>query len=181
MAGASLFLHDAIKDAFLEGLIEARQRLTLGDGLAPETLIGPLISGPQRRKVRGFIETAEAEGAKVIYAGETPGGTGHFIGPTIVCDVKPKMQIAQQEVFGPVLAVQTFGDDERVWPKPSMTPSMAFQARSGPRICTAPTASPSASTAAGWGSISMPPSRPKPPLAATGSPVGAGESSAARG
>jgi phenylacetaldehyde dehydrogenase len=112
MAGTRLFLHEAIKDAFLEGLIEATQRLTVGDGLAPETMIGPLISGPQRRKVMGFIETAQAEGAKVIYAGETPDGPGHFVGPTIVANVTPKMQIAQEEVFGPVLAVQTFGDDE---------------------------------------------------------------------
>jgi phenylacetaldehyde dehydrogenase len=112
MAGTRLFVHEAVKDAFLERLIQFTQTLPIGDGLSPETFIGPLISAAHRQKVLGFIAAAEAEGAKLLYAGATPDGPGHFVGPTIIGDVTPKMQIAQQEVFGPVLAVQSFCDDE---------------------------------------------------------------------
>jgi phenylacetaldehyde dehydrogenase len=112
MAGTRLFVHEDVKDAFLERLVHFTQALPIGDGLLPETFIGPLISAAHRQKVIGFIATAEAEGAKLLYAGETPEGPGHFVGPTILVDVTPKMQIAQQEIFGPVLAVQSFGHDE---------------------------------------------------------------------
>jgi phenylacetaldehyde dehydrogenase len=112
MAGTRLFVHEAIRDEFLERLTRFTEGLPVGDGLLPDTFIGPLISAPHRRKVSGFIETAEAEGAKVLHAGKTPDGPGYFVGPTIIGSVTPSMQIAREEVFGPVLAVQTFGDDE---------------------------------------------------------------------
>jgi phenylacetaldehyde dehydrogenase len=111
MAGTRLFIHEAVKDEFLERLIGFTQTLPIGDGLLPDTFIGPLISAPHRRKVLGFIDAAKTEGGKVLYAGRTP-DLGHFVGPTIVGDVTHEMQIAREEVFGPVLAVQTFGDDE---------------------------------------------------------------------
>jgi phenylacetaldehyde dehydrogenase len=112
MAGTRLFLHRAVKDAFLERLIEVARSLPVGDGLAPETFIGPLISAPHRRRVLDFVAGAKAEGARVLWAGDTPDGPGHFVGPTLVGEVTPGMRIAREEVFGPVLAVQTFGDDE---------------------------------------------------------------------
>jgi phenylacetaldehyde dehydrogenase len=112
MAGTRLFVHEAIQDEFLEGLVAATRQFPIGDGLLPDTFIGPLISGDHRRKVEGFVDGAAAEGATLLYAGETPAGPGHFVGPTIITGVTPGMRIAREEVFGPVLAVQSFGDDE---------------------------------------------------------------------
>jgi phenylacetaldehyde dehydrogenase len=112
MAGTRLFVHDAVKDAVLDGIVAFSKTLPIGDGLRPETMIGPLISAAQRRKVLGFVDAAESDGARVYHRGTAPAGPGHFVGPIIIDRVTPGMAIAREEVFGPVLAVQTFGDDE---------------------------------------------------------------------
>jgi phenylacetaldehyde dehydrogenase len=115
MAATRLFVHAAVQDRFMERLIEATRQLTIGDGLASETFVGPLISAAHRKKVVGLIEGAEAEGARIVHCGPIPtslGGLGHFVGPTIIDRVTPSMRIAREEVFGPVLAVQAFDDDE---------------------------------------------------------------------
>jgi phenylacetaldehyde dehydrogenase len=112
MAGTRLFVHEKIKDEFIEGLSRFTASLPVGDPLSPATMIGPMISGSHHKRVQGFVTNALAEGGRVLYASETPEGAGHFMPPTVVGDVTPDMQIAREEVFGPVLAVQTFGDDE---------------------------------------------------------------------
>ncbi len=112
MAGTRLFVHRAVKDDFMRGLIAVAAGLPIGDGLNPETFVGPVISAAHRRKVLGFVDRARADGARVIEAGTPIAGPGHFVGPTIIDEVTPDMQIARDEVFGPVLAVQSFGDDE---------------------------------------------------------------------
>jgi phenylacetaldehyde dehydrogenase len=112
MAGTRLFVHQSIKEEFLTGLIAFTRQLPVGDGLSPATFVGPLISAAQRKKVLGYIDGAQTEGGRVIYSGETPVGPGHFVAPTIIDQVTPQMRIAREEVFGPVLAVQSFDDDE---------------------------------------------------------------------
>jgi phenylacetaldehyde dehydrogenase len=112
MAGTRLFVHESVKDEVMAGIIATSENFPIGDGLRPETFIGPLISAAQKRKVQGFIDGATAEGARLIHSGAIPAGAGHYVGPTIIDRVTPSMTIAREEVFGPVLAVQTFGDDE---------------------------------------------------------------------
>jgi phenylacetaldehyde dehydrogenase len=112
MAGTRLFVHESVRDEVIAGIIATADNFAIGDGLRPETLIGPLISAGQKRKVQGYIDGAAAEGARVLHRGAIPAGPGHFVGPTIIDQVRPEMTIAREEVFGPVLAVQTFGDDE---------------------------------------------------------------------
>jgi len=112
MAGTRLFVHEAVRDEVIAGIIATADNFVIGDGLRPETLIGPLISAAQKRKVQGYIDGAAAEGARVLHRGAIPAGPGHFVGPTIIDQVRPEMTIAREEVFGPVLAVQTFVDDE---------------------------------------------------------------------
>jgi phenylacetaldehyde dehydrogenase len=112
MAGTRLFVHEAIKETFIEGLIGFTRQLPVGDGLYPHSFIGPLISAAHRQKVLGFVDRAEADGATIVHSGATPDGRGYFVGPTIIDQVRPEMEIAKEEVFGPVLAVQSFGDDE---------------------------------------------------------------------
>jgi 1-pyrroline-5-carboxylate dehydrogenase len=98
-------LVDAIHDAVLERVIERTQRLTIGDPAENGTYMGAVIDQAAFDKIRGYIEIGRQEG-RLVYGGETGGpGDGWFIGPTIIADVRPGARVAQEEIFGPVLAV----------------------------------------------------------------------------
>jgi phenylacetaldehyde dehydrogenase len=75
-------------------------------------LIGPLISAEQRNRVLGFVDRARAAGAQVVAGGAALGDKGYFVAPTVCAGVTPDMEIAQQEVFGPVLSVMRFAADD---------------------------------------------------------------------
>jgi len=95
------------------------EAFTPGDPFADSTRLGPLVSDVQRQRVRGYIEKGEAEGAKLVTGGaEAPEGLdrGYFVRPTVFSEVAPEMTIAQEEIFGPVLAIQPYdgGEDEAV-------------------------------------------------------------------
>jgi aldehyde dehydrogenase (NAD+) len=97
---------------------QAAETFTPGDPFADSTRLGPLVSDLQRERVRGYIEKGEAEGAKLVTGGATaPEGLdkGYFVRPTVFSDVTPEMTIAQEEIFGPVLAIQPYdGEDDAV-------------------------------------------------------------------
>lgn len=111
-AGSRLFLHEAIFDRFIEGLVAFTQKLRVGPGTEEGIALGPLISGPQRDKVMAYIEAGRAEGATLIAGGDAPSGPGYFVNPTIFVDADPSMSIVREEIFGPVLSVMKFGDDD---------------------------------------------------------------------
>jgi acyl-CoA reductase-like NAD-dependent aldehyde dehydrogenase len=108
---------DRLADA--ERIAAARaERYRVGDPLAEGTNLGPLISDTQRDRVRGYIETGIAEGAKLVTGGaEPPEGLdrGYFVRPTVFSEVTPDMTIAQEEIFGPVLSIIPYDtEDEAV-------------------------------------------------------------------
>lgn len=113
MAATRLFVADEVHDAFVEGLKGVTAALRVGDGMLPDTNIGPLISAGQRDRVLGYMERAHEGGATLACGGEAPDGQGYFVSPSIFTDVTPDMELARQEVFGPVLAVMRFraGDE----------------------------------------------------------------------
>jgi acyl-CoA reductase-like NAD-dependent aldehyde dehydrogenase len=84
----------------------------------PETRLGPLISDEQRKRVRSYIEAGEREGARVLVGGLDPAlvpERGYYVPATVFTDVRPDMTIAQEEIFGPVLAIEPVDDvDEAV-------------------------------------------------------------------
>jgi aldehyde dehydrogenase (NAD+) len=86
-------------------------RVTYGDPTNPKTYMGPLISGRQREKVDGMVQRAVEAGATLVTGGESV-SPGYFYKPTLLADVDPSSEIAQDEVFGPVLAVIPFDDEE---------------------------------------------------------------------
>jgi acyl-CoA reductase-like NAD-dependent aldehyde dehydrogenase len=93
----------------------AAERFTPGDPFDPATRLGPLVSDTQRERVRGYIDKGEAEGAKLLTGGsEPPDGLerGYFVRPTVFSQVAPEMTIAQEEIFGPVLSIQPYTDEE---------------------------------------------------------------------
>jgi acyl-CoA reductase-like NAD-dependent aldehyde dehydrogenase len=92
-------------------------KLKLGDPLDAGSKLGPLVSEPQRQRVEGYIQKGLQEGARLVAGGKRPAEftRGHWIEPTIFADVQPKMTIAQEEIFGPVLAVLPYdSEDEAV-------------------------------------------------------------------
>ena len=95
--------------------VAAAETFALGDPFAEQTRLGPVVSEVQRRRVRGYVERGEAEGAKLLTGGaEAPSGLerGYFVSPTVFSEVTPEMTIAQEEIFGPVLAIQPYEDTE---------------------------------------------------------------------
>ena len=95
--------------------VAAAESYTPGDPFDPATRLGPLVSASQRERVRGYIRKGDEEGARLLTGGaEPPEGLdrGYFVRPTVFSDVEPGMTIAQEEIFGPVLAIQPYEGEE---------------------------------------------------------------------
>ena len=95
--------------------VEAAQAFTLGDPLASDTKLGPLISDTQRERVRGYIRKGIAEGAELLLGGpDAPAGLakGYYVQPTVFGRVTEDMTIAQEEIFGPVISILTYKDED---------------------------------------------------------------------
>jgi aldehyde dehydrogenase (NAD+) len=111
-AGSRLLVEAKIKEALLEKLVEGANGMKLGDGLRPETAMGPLVAESQRKRVSGYVEVGIGEGAKVAAGGVVPEDeelrSGYFYRPTILDGVTPDMRVCREEIFGPVLTVTTF-------------------------------------------------------------------------
>ena len=116
IAGSRLLLHSSIHDDFVQRLIAMASTARFGDPMSPDTQLGPITTEAQYRKVIEYIEIAKNEGARCVMGGgpadPPPGARGFFVQPTIFVDVRPDMRIAQEEVFGPVLCVMKFEDDD---------------------------------------------------------------------
>ncbi len=116
IAGSRLLLQESIHDAFMEKLLALAKTARMGDPMASDTQVGPITTRPQYDKVLSYIDIAQKDGARLALGGK-PGtrpecGNGWFVEPTIFTDVKNDMRIAQEEVFGPVLSVIKFKDEQ---------------------------------------------------------------------
>lgn len=116
MAGSRLLLHEAVHDEVVDKLVARAKTARLGDPMDMSTQVGPIATRPQFDKVLSYIDIARQEGANCVLGGgptEQPGcGAGWFVEPTILTNVHNDMRIAQEEVFGPVLSVIPFKDEE---------------------------------------------------------------------
>ncbi len=119
IAGSRLLVHDSIHDEFLEKFLKLAATARMGDPMDPATQVGPVTTRPQYKRILSMIDMAKAEGAQVAMGGkpaERPEcGDGWFIEPTVFFGVRNDMRIAQEEVFGPVLSVIRFHDDEEAY------------------------------------------------------------------
>jgi acyl-CoA reductase-like NAD-dependent aldehyde dehydrogenase len=113
-ASSRLLIHDRIKEELLAIIIQKAAALNYGDPLNPDTRFGAVVSREHKRKVLNYIEASENEGATMVYqsAARPPHCGGFYVPPTIFDDVSPEQKIAQEEVFGPVLSVMAFHDEE---------------------------------------------------------------------
>ncbi|GMV66529.1 MAG: phenylacetaldehyde dehydrogenase [Candidatus Hinthialibacteria bacterium] len=115
-ARSRAFVHADVLDEFVSRFIEATRKTVIGDPLDEKTEIGPLVSPSQRQRSIDYVALGVKEGAKLAYGGEilsTPEfREGNYMTPAILVDVKNSMRVAQEEIFGPVLCVIPYKDEE---------------------------------------------------------------------
>jgi aldehyde dehydrogenase (NAD+) len=116
VAGSRALIQRSIYDRFVDAFVDFAKTAKMGDPLDRATQIGPITTQPQYEKVLSYIDIARAEGARCVLGGGPAArpecGDGWFVEPTVFADVTPEMRIAREEVFGPVLSVIPFDDDE---------------------------------------------------------------------
>jgi acyl-CoA reductase-like NAD-dependent aldehyde dehydrogenase len=102
-----------IHDQLVAGLQAAAGRMKVGDPLAPDTVVGPIISAVQRDRIEAHVRRGADEGGTVLAGGERPDmETGFYVAPTLIADCKPGMTVVQEEIFGPVVVVLSFDDED---------------------------------------------------------------------
>jgi betaine-aldehyde dehydrogenase len=112
--GTRVFVHEAIKEKFLERLNARLREAVIGDPLDEATNFGPMVSERQMKIVQNYIEIGQAEGARLICGGERLDCDGFYLEPTVFADVRDDMTIAREEIFGPVMSVLDFNDEADV-------------------------------------------------------------------
>ncbi|MCV3239956.1 betaine-aldehyde dehydrogenase [Mesorhizobium sp. ZC-5] len=116
--GTRVFVQHGIFDRFLDRLTERTKAIRIGDPLDPDTQMGPLINKAQHEKVTGYIEAGKTEGAVLHHGGKVPSlqgfEGGFFVEPTIFTGVTDDMRIAREEIFGPVMSILSFADEDEV-------------------------------------------------------------------
>lgn len=117
VAGSRLLVHRSIADDFLERVLQLARSARMGDPMLSTTQIGPVTTRQQLNRILGCIDGAKAQGAHCVLGGRRASqpecGNGWFVEPTVFTNVSPEMRIAQEEVFGPVLAVMPFDSEEQ--------------------------------------------------------------------
>lgn len=124
--GTRVFVHASVHDAFMDRLLTRTAKMRIGDPMDPETHVGALISREHMEKVLGYIETGKAEGAKLAIGGKRPDdpalANGFFVEPTVFDGCRDDMAIAREEIFGPVMTVLTFTEEDEVVARANDTP-----------------------------------------------------------
>ncbi len=114
-SGSRLLVQKSKADDIISAFVERAKTIRVGDPSESSTQLGPLISDEQYERVTGYIEEGKRAGARVVLGGgrsSVPVAGGYFVEPTIFVDVTPEMRIAREEIFGPVLSVLTFEDED---------------------------------------------------------------------
>ena len=112
MAGTRLFVHEKIHDKVVAGVAAMAGSMKLGHGLDPTSQFGPLISKQQRERVSGFVEAGKREGGELVCGGKSASLPGYFFEPTVFARMRADMTPVKNEIFGPVLCVETFNDND---------------------------------------------------------------------
>jgi acyl-CoA reductase-like NAD-dependent aldehyde dehydrogenase len=116
-AGSRLFVQEDVKEEFVDRLKEKSGKINVGDPMDKATHMGPQVSEEQLNRIKGYVDIAQKEGATVVSGGVSPKlegafQKGYFFQPTIFSDVKNQMRVAQEEIFGPVVSVIGFRDED---------------------------------------------------------------------
>lgn len=111
-AGSRVYAHRSVFDKLVDGVANEAQSLKVGYGFAEGVQMGPLISRSQLARVSSMTAQGIKEGASVVTGGEALGGDGYFFEPTVLAGLNPDMSVVKEEIFGPVLSVLRYDDDD---------------------------------------------------------------------
>lgn len=121
-AGTRLYVQESIYDHFVERMVEKAQHRVLGDPYDPSTNHGPQIDGEQLNKIIGLVNSGVEQGASLQTGGAQHGDKGFYMQPTVFADVKDHMNISTDEIFGPVMQISSFKDEDEVISRANNTP-----------------------------------------------------------
>jgi acyl-CoA reductase-like NAD-dependent aldehyde dehydrogenase len=112
MAIKRIYAHEKVYDELCAALVDEARNAKVGNGLEPDTQLGPLQNKMQYDKVREILEDTKRRGAKILAGGEVPEGPGYFIPPTLVADIDDDSRLVQEEQFGPIVPILKYSDVE---------------------------------------------------------------------
>ena len=110
MAIKRIYAHESVYDDLCDALVDEAKKAKVGNGLDPDTELGPLQNRMQYDKVRAIIEETKKSGARILAGGDVPDGGGYFIPPTLVADVDENSRLVREEQFGPVVPILKYSD-----------------------------------------------------------------------
>jgi betaine-aldehyde dehydrogenase len=110
-ARSRVLVQKSIYERFSSALVDGFRRVKVGDPLADESEMGPLITHAHRQRVMEYVQIGRDEGATLATGGSAPEGPGCYLEPAVFVDARPGMKIAREEIFGPVVAVMPFDDE----------------------------------------------------------------------
>jgi acyl-CoA reductase-like NAD-dependent aldehyde dehydrogenase len=111
-ARSRIFVQQSLYDRFSRALVGKFESMRVGNPLDDATEIGPLVTAAHRERVMKYIDSGRSEGATLACGGDAPEGPGSYLRPAVFLDAKPEMTIVREEIFGPVVTVMPFGDEE---------------------------------------------------------------------
>jgi len=111
-AGSRVLAHESVYDEMVARLAERAAKVRIGNPQEGSTSMGPIVSATQMNRVLGYIDVGVKEGASLVTGGKRVGDKGYFVAPTVFANVAHEMRISQEEIFGPVVSVIKFKDDE---------------------------------------------------------------------
>jgi acyl-CoA reductase-like NAD-dependent aldehyde dehydrogenase len=120
-AGSRLFIQKKSFDKVLAGMADFMQNLKQGNPLEEDTVLGPLVSATQKKRVESYIEAGKAEGAELVHGGSHGMDKGYFVAPHIFAYTDPNIRIVREEIFGPVVAATPFEDLDDIVPRANDT------------------------------------------------------------
>jgi len=113
---ARLYVQEERFDEVVSGVADIAKSIKLGDGMDPDTQMGPLVSDEQLQRVTGYLDAGRSDGATALTGGVRRGDRGYFVEPTVLTGTRPDMRVVREEIFGPVvcgLAVPKHRGDRR--------------------------------------------------------------------
>lgn len=113
-AANRVYVHKDVESAFVESFTAKMAALKMGNGLEPDVDVGPLVNADTRDKVDHFVRDAVAKGANVVLGGVRPNGAGFYYPPTVLTNVPGSAECLHDEIFGPVAAIESFGDGDDI-------------------------------------------------------------------
>ncbi len=113
-AANRVYVHKDVESTFVESFTAKMAALKMGNGLEPDVDVGPLVNADTRDKVDHFVRDAVAKGANVVLGGVRPNGAGFYYPPTVLTNVPDSAECLHDEIFGPVAAIESFGDGDDI-------------------------------------------------------------------